>query len=74
MYLNQKFLEAKPRDLKSTPGFESDPRVLENLINGNNLTTNEKNMWLIPFIKGQKHAIFVDFLGNVDISGISFFH
>ena len=24
---------------------------------------------MIPFIKGQKHAIFIDFPGNVNISG-----
>lgn len=66
-------MNAQPRDLKSTPGFEADPRVLENLINGNNLTSNEKHMWMIPFIKGQNHYISIDFVGSVNISGSIYF-
>jgi len=65
-------LDCKPiKDLKTgLPGSEKDPRILENLVNGMNLTTNEKNMWLVPFIKGGKVLISIDFQANVNIAGI----
>ena len=40
---------AKPRDLNDIPGYKGDSRVLDNIIDGFNITTNEKHMWLIPF-------------------------
>ena len=67
--LNPKYLNANPRDLNSTPGFEGDPRVLENLLNRENITTNDKKMWLIPFVKGHEHTIFINFPYETSISG-----
>lgn len=53
-------LDAKPRDMNSIPGYAGDHRVLDNLINGENNTSNDKNMWLIPFNKGEHHFIYID--------------
>lgn len=58
------------RDLRSgIPGAEKDGRVLENLVNGCNLTTLDKNMWLTSFSKGEKITISLEFPSNLAISG-----
>ena len=51
-------IKLKPTDLKVQPesinciqGYSSDPRTPDKLINGVNQTTNDVNMWLIPFSK-----------------------
>lgn len=64
-----KNLSAQPRDLNSTPGYEGDPRILENLLDQENITINDKKMWLIPFIKGREHNIFINFQNELLISG-----
>ena len=38
--LDEDELSAKPRDMNSIPGYSGDKRVLENLINGENNTTD----------------------------------
>lgn len=67
--INNKNLNAKPRDLNSTPGFEGDPRILENLIDPENITVNDKKIWLIQYIKGKDHAIYLNFQNEIKISG-----
>jgi len=67
--ITMKNISAKPRDLNSTPGFQGDPRVLENLLDEENITTNDKKMWLIQYVKGQEHTIFINFQKEMIISG-----
>lgn len=43
---------AVPRDMNSIPGHGQDHRTLEKLFNGKNNTMDDRNMWLIPFNKG----------------------
>ena len=69
--ISMKILSAKPRDLNSTPGYQGDPRVLENLIDPENVTMNDKKMWLIPYIQGLEHAIFLNFQNETLISGFN---
>ncbi len=67
-------MNAKPRDLKTTLNSEGDHRILENLINNNNLTTNDRNMWLFPFTKGEKHFIKIKIPGDSSLKGIKFWN
>ena len=55
MLLEGRELSAKPKDMNSIPGYSGDRRVLLNLINGNNNTTNSNEMWMIPFMKNKSH-------------------
>ena len=64
-----KNLNANPRDLSSTLGFERDLRVLENLLDEENITINDRKMWLIPYLKGNDHTIFLNFANEMSISG-----
>ena len=63
-------LNAKPRDMNAIPGYSDDKRVIGNLINKNNNTTKDENMWMVPFIKGQNHFIYFTFTEPKRISGI----
>lgn len=42
------------------PGYSGDYRTLDKLINEQNVTTNDRNMWLIPFCPGKQHFITID--------------
>lgn len=68
--LNPENLNAKPKDLSSIPGYAGDHRTIDKLINGNNYTTDDNNMWLIPFIKGQSHYLYINFNEEKSISAI----
>ncbi|PAA77810.1 hypothetical protein BOX15_Mlig016692g2, partial [Macrostomum lignano] len=52
-------LSAEPRDMRVVPGCEADERTLDKLVNGVNSTTDDVNMWLVPFTKGDDHTITV---------------
>ena len=54
-------IDANPRDMNTIPGYSGDYRTLDKLINGENNTSNDKNMWLIPFNRGGHHFIYLDF-------------
>jgi len=67
-------LEANPRDMNSIPGHGSDHRTLDKLVNGVNNTTDDMNMWLIPYNKGEDHTLRIDLGRMVQISGIRFYN
>ena len=48
---------ANPRDMNSIPGHGSDHRTLEKLFNDRNNNMDDRNMWLIPYNKGEDHTI-----------------
>jgi len=54
-------IDANPRDMNSIPGYSGDHRTLDKLINGVNKTSNDKNMWLIPYNRGENHFIYINF-------------
>lgn len=54
-------LSAKPADLNEGKKEKSDKRTLEKLINNIHLTTDEKNMWAIPFKRGNNHYLYIKF-------------
>ena len=45
-------LNAKPKDMNDIQGYSGDLRTLDKLINNCNITSNDKEMWLIPYIQG----------------------
>ena len=60
--------------MNSIPGHASDHRTLEKLFNGENNTTDDRNMWLIPFNTGEDHTIRID-LGEVrTVSAVRFYN
>lgn len=63
-------LNAKPRDMNCIPGYSDDRRVLDNLINGVNQTCEDQNMWLIPFVRGQSHLIYINFQTEKTVSAL----
>jgi protein JBTS26 len=65
---------AEPRDMNSIPGHGQDHRTLEKLFNGVDNTTDDNNMWLIPFNKGENHLITIDFGQLRTISALRFFN
>jgi formylmethanofuran:tetrahydromethanopterin formyltransferase len=65
---------AKPRDMNSIQGHGQDHRTLEKLFNGRNNTMDDRNMWLIPFNKGEDHTILIDLGETRSISGLRFYN
>ncbi len=47
-----KNINAKPKDINEIQNHKDDKRTLDKLINGVNITTDETNMWLIPYVEG----------------------
>ncbi|XP_071797253.1 katanin-interacting protein-like isoform X3 [Asterias amurensis] len=68
--LNISMIDAKPRDLNHLPGYGTDDRTLDKLINGANVTTSDEHMWLIPFAEGEDHLVMIDFGREVQTSGL----
>jgi protein JBTS26 len=72
--IQKHWIEAIPRDMNVIPGYSGDYRTLEKLINNKNVTTDDHNMWLIPYTKGKYHYIDIDLQENRHITGISFWN
>ena len=72
--LQKNQIEASPKDLNVIPGYSGDYRTLEKLINNRNATTDDHNMWLIPFAQGRFPFIEVDLGENRGITGIKFWN
>ena len=62
---------ATPRDLNEIPGNSGDPRTKDKLVNGTNLTCDDRNMWLVPYTRGGMHKLVVE-LGQepVEVSAV----
>jgi hypothetical protein len=59
--VNIQKISACPPDINILPGYGNDPRVVENLIDGNYFTNDEMDVWLTPFTSGEDHTITMDF-------------
>ncbi|CAE8612015.1 unnamed protein product, partial [Polarella glacialis] len=51
--LKEGMLEAYPRDLNDLEGVDNDVRTLDKLNDGVNCTSDDRHMWLAPFLKAQ---------------------
>ena len=52
------------------PGYGNDPRVVDNLVDGNYFTNDDMTVWLTPFTSGDDHTITLDFGRRLEISMI----
>ncbi|XP_077958631.1 katanin-interacting protein isoform X1 [Gasterosteus aculeatus] len=68
--LDLSMMAASPRDLNDLPDYEDDVRTLDKLINGHNITTDDQNMWLIPFSYGEPHTLSVTFPEAQTVAGL----
>ena len=54
-------ISANPPDINILPEYDSDPRVVKNLIDGINRTRDDAHVWLAPFTPGENHIIRMAF-------------
>ena len=54
-------ITADPPDINVLSDYDSDPRVVTNLVDGVNRTRDDCHMWLAPFTKGSQHLIHMTF-------------
>ncbi|XP_013381133.1 protein KIAA0556 isoform X4 [Lingula anatina] len=59
--ITMNMIDANPRDLHVLPGYETDDRTLDKLIDGTNITMSDEHMWLVPYTEGEDHLVTVDF-------------
>jgi hypothetical protein len=67
-------LSASPSDLNEGSSTGGDPRTLDKLVDGFNVTTDDMHMWLVPFSAGQPHRLTITLPAPVRISGIRFWN
>ena len=53
-------ISAHPPDINILPGYGSDPRTVEKLIDGHYFTNDDLHVWLTPFTQGEDHTISID--------------
>ncbi|KAK2174806.1 hypothetical protein NP493_776g01041 [Ridgeia piscesae] len=68
--INLNMLNADPRDLHVLPGYETDDRTLDKLIDGTNVTTSDEHMWLVPLTEGENHWLTVTFAEATEMTGL----
>ncbi|XP_047232859.1 katanin-interacting protein isoform X1 [Girardinichthys multiradiatus] len=68
--LDLSMMVASPRDLNDLPEYGSDSRTLDKLIDGQNITTDDCHMWLIPFSYGEPHILNITFSKVQTIAGL----
>ncbi|EDV28369.1 uncharacterized protein TRIADDRAFT_53958 [Trichoplax adhaerens] len=54
-------ISADPADINILPGYNKDPRVVSNLIDGVYKTRDDMHQWLAPFTPGKNHFITILF-------------
>lgn len=60
--------------MNAIAGHGSDHRTLEKLFNDRNNTEDDRNMWLIPYTKGENHTIEIDLGETRAILGLKFYN
>ncbi len=62
MYVFRIFqISADPSDINVLAEYDSDPRVVGNLLDGVNQTRDDMHMWLTPFTPGGNHLVVLEF-------------
>lgn len=54
-------ITADPSDINVLAEYDSDPRVVGNLLDGVNQTRDDVHMWLTPFTPGKNHLVSLEF-------------
>jgi hypothetical protein len=52
---------AHPPDVNILPGYGSDPRTVDKLVDGHYCTEDDLHVWLTPFTQNEEHTIDIDF-------------
>uniref|UniRef100_A0A8D3AJJ6 KATNIP domain-containing protein n=1 Tax=Scophthalmus maximus TaxID=52904 RepID=A0A8D3AJJ6_SCOMX len=68
--LDLSMVAASPSDLNGLPEYGHDLRTLDKLVDGNNITTDDEHMWLIPFSYGEPHTLNITFNKAQTIAGL----
>jgi hypothetical protein len=63
-------LTADPADINILPGYGSDPRTIDKLVDGFNWTCDDMHVWLAPFTAGKLHTITLDLKRTTALSMI----
>lgn len=70
IHINRSDLKAQPESLNCIQGHSNDPRTLDKLLNGLNQTTEDVNMWLIPFVKNSEPYLHITLTEKQEICGL----
>ena len=65
-----KSISAHPADINILAGYGKDPRTVDKLLDGINLTCDDLHVWLAPFTAGQSHEITITFDTEVTLGAI----
>lgn len=63
-------ISACPPDINILPGYGSDPRTIDKLIDDHLFTNDDLHVWLTPFTAGEDHTITLDLVRKHQISMI----
>lgn len=63
-------IRASPSDLNVLRPDKKDPRVISNLLDGNNCTCDDMHLWLAPYSAGKRHYIQIDLPNGETLSMI----
>ncbi|XP_067928203.1 katanin-interacting protein-like [Watersipora subatra] len=72
--LSMEMLSAKPQDLHVLPGYETDDRTLDKLVDGVSITTSDEHMWLIPYSEGADHTLTITLRQSQELVGLRFWN
>lgn len=61
-------ITANPPDLNILEGYGSDPRTVDNLMDGDNCTCDDLNVWLAPFSEGKANEVVIDMGHEIEMS------
>ena len=61
-------ITANPPDLNVLDGYGSDPRTVDNLMDGVNCTCDDLNVWLAPFTEGKPNEVAIDLGQETELS------
>jgi len=53
-------ITANPSDINILPGYGSDPRTVDKLVDSNHWTCDDLHVWLAPFTEGNLHTVTMD--------------
>ncbi len=63
-------LTAVPRDMNAISGHSGDYRTLDKLVDGENITTDDSHMWLIPLTLCDNPHLIIDLRSNTKVCAI----
>ena len=67
-------LSARPASLNELEHCEGDYRTVDKLVDGVNITTDDRHMWLIPFESGRSHTLTITFPDLTQLIGLKIYN